>query len=102
MTVAPEEVAAQLAKQQKSKQQDKERETVDNEVIEQDEKPQDDLKNEEGKLMENGFKELEVEEAIEQAKEEKLLGNDVGFSSIPGNGPTKQGSYWEVLRSRIR
>ena len=73
MTVSPEEVAAQLHKQQQSKLEDKQRETVDNEIIEQDERPSDDLQNEEGQMMENSFKELEVEDAIEQAKEEKKL-----------------------------
>lgn len=109
ITVSPEEVAAQLQKQQQSKQEDKQRETVDNEVIEQDERPEDDQFNEEGQLLEGSFKELEVEDAIEQAKEQKLLVSNeampqqkLGTLLFEYCQVIKQASCWEQLRKRIR
>lgn len=98
MTVTPEEVAAQMQKQEQAKLEDKQRDTVDNDVIEQDERASDDEQNDaEGDLMADSFKELEVEEAIEQAKEEKLLsGNpDIGLGSV------KVASYWDLLKARV-
>lgn len=99
MEVTPEEVAFQLQKSEKARQEDKERETVDNEVIEQDEKPIDEAKNEEGALLEGSFQELDIEDAVEKAKEEKLLAGNPQPTPPPGN---KVASYWEILQSRIR
>lgn len=101
MTVSPEEVAAQLKKQQQTRQEDRQRETVDNEIIEQDERPSDDLQNEEGQMLEASFKELEIEEAIEQAKEEKKLQSGNEGETNPGAG-VKLASYWDMLKHRIR
>ncbi len=101
LSVTPEEVAAQMQKQQQKKLEDKDKETIDNDVVEGDEKPADDLKNEEGQKLEGSFKELEVEDAIEKAKEEKQLQSNPSGSTnqIPG---IKVASYWELLQSRIR
>lgn len=101
LTVSPEEVAAQLQKQEKSKQEDKQRETVDNDVIEQDERPDDDLQNTEGDMMSSSFKELEVEEAIEQAKEHKMLNGNPDGGPAPG-GNIKTANMWQILRERIK
>jgi Ca2+-dependent lipid-binding protein len=101
LTVSPEEVAAQLQKQQQSKQEDKQRETVDNDVIEQDENPNDDQQNTEGDMMSSSFKELEVEEAIEQAKEEKMLQGTSDSGPAPG-GNIKTANMWQLLSARIK
>lgn len=102
LSVSPEEVYAQMQKQQQKKLEDKDRETVDNEVVEQDERPSDDLKNDEGNLMEGSFKELEVEDAIDKAKEEKLLATNPEVSSTSNAPAVKVASYWEVLQSRLK
>lgn len=99
LQVSPEEVAEELRKAEQSKQEDKQRETIDNEVVEQDENPSDDLKNEEGALLENSFKELAVEDAIEQAKETKLL---VGGPEIGPIGNFKSASFWDLLAKKIK
>lgn len=101
LTVSPEEVAAQLQKQQKSKQEDKQRETVDNDIIEQDERPDDDQQNTEGDMMSSSFKELEIEEAIEQAKEEKMLTGTPDGGPAPG-GNIKTANMWQILGARIK
>lgn len=101
LTVTPEEVAAQLQKQQQSKLEDKQRETVDNDVIEQDEHPDDDQQNTEGDMMTNAFKELEVEEAIEKAKEEKQLNSNENGGPL-GSSNIKTATLWQLLRKRIR
>ena len=101
MKVSPEEVATQLRKQEQSKQEDKQRETVDNEVIEQDENPSDDQDNQEGQLIEGAFKELEVEDAIDQAREEKMLAGGQDSANVPGVS-AKTANYWTILKRRIK
>lgn len=69
--VSPEDVMRQMHKQVGNKDRDQESETVDTEVLEDGETQ--DEPNEEGAMLETGFKELEIEEAIEKAKQEKKL-----------------------------
>jgi len=95
LVVKPDEVAAQLQKQEQTKLEDKERETVDNEVIEQDERPTDENSNDEGKMMADSFVELEIEDAIDKAKEEKLLSSDVGHNMA------KIGTCYDALSTRF-
>lgn len=64
---------------------DQELETIDNTVVDNSNPQKADVNNEEGKMLESTFKEIEVEEAINRAKEEK------DFKGL------KQGSYWDKL-----
>jgi hypothetical protein len=64
---------------------DQELETVDNGVVDNSNPQNSDVSNDEGKLLESTFKEVEVEEAITRAKEEK------DFKQI------KQSSAWKQL-----
>lgn len=90
--VSPDEVMAQLQEQSSKKEQDRDNETVDSELTEDGEgiiEP-----NEEGRMLESGFKELELEEAVEKAKEEKSLRDTTNVSTI------KSASYWDLLVTR--
>jgi len=74
-----QEVAVQLKKQLSNNESDIDSETVDNDVLHAEEGgPQE--KNDEGKLLETGFQELEVEDAEEKAKEKKELASNPAVS----------------------
>ena len=99
--VKPEEVMAILQKKNKGKTEDKNTETIDGDIIDSEQPSQDDVNNQEGKILENSFKELEVEDAIEKAKELKSLNSPIGLAPVKqDNNSTVQkvATYWELLR----
>lgn len=94
--ITPEEVAAQLKKQEQPDIEDKDSETVDSEAIEvKDPATKQEQENTEGKMLEGGFQELAVEDALEKAKEEKKLQDNPVNSSI-----AKSASHWDLLREK--
>ncbi len=98
--VKPEEVMAILQQKQKGSTEDKNTETVDGDVIDTENPTNDDIQNQEGKILENSFKELEVEDAIEKAQELKKLNMPVMAETTPSNSPVtvqKLANYWEVF-----
>jgi hypothetical protein len=92
VTVSPEEVVAELNKNQ-TLNEDKDTETVDGNIINPEQESQEIEENEEGKLLEKTFPELDVEVAIEKAKENKKL----NFSSAPKSIKTASQTYWDIL-----
>lgn len=103
--VKPEEVMAVLQQKAKGKTEDKNTETVDGDVIDSEQPTQDDIDNQEGKILESSFKELEVEDAIEKAKELKALNTPINLESIKQeNNSTVQkvATYWDLLRDNYK
>lgn len=98
--VKPEEVMAILQQKQRGTTEDKNTETVDGDVIDTENPTNDDVENQEGKILENSFKELEVEDAIEKAQELKKLNLPIGAEQTPLNSPQtvqKLANYWDVF-----
>lgn len=102
LSVTPEEVAAQMQKAESQKLEDRDKETVDNDVIEGDEQQADKAKNEEGDMLESAFKELEVEDAIEKAKEQKQLQSNPSMDSTTNSVGVKFANCWELLKARLK
>lgn len=103
--VKPEEVMAVLQQKAKGKTEDKNTETVDGDVIDSEQPTQDDVNNQEGKILESSFKELEVEDAIEKAKELKALNTPINLESIKQeNNSTVQkvATYWDLLKENYK
>lgn len=103
--IKPEEVMAVLQQKAKGKTEDKNTETVDGDVIDSEQPTQDDIDNQEGKILESSFKELEVEDAIEKAKELKALNTPINLESIKQeNNSTVQkvATYWDLLRDNYK
>ncbi len=102
--VKPEEVYAVLQQKNQGKTEDKNTETVDGEVLDAENPSADDVANEEGKILESAFKELDIEDAIEQVKESKKYNDTANATpTINNEGNSisqKAASYWEVLRSK--
>lgn len=91
--ITPEDVAVQLKKQQQPKLEDKDTETVDSEAIEVDDPTtKNEQENQEGEMLEEAFPELEIEDAIDKAKEEKQLQENPDVSNL-----MKSSSLWDVL-----
>ena len=90
--VSPEDVAAEMQKKQQTSTEDKDTETVDGEVIDDGHELAEN--NQEGQMLEQAFPELEVEDAIEKAKETKKLQGDGGVTI------KSAGNYWELLKLR--
>lgn len=104
--VKPEEVMAILQKKQQGREEDKNTETVDSEVLDSDCPSPDDAKNDEGKVLETAFKELDVEDAIEAAKEQKKynLGGGEQTSLFSGSTNTsiqKAATVLDELRKKL-
>lgn len=92
--VGDEDVIKQLIKKVNNSA-DNNTETVDNEIID----PNADIEdNSEGQILETTFPELEIEDAIQQAKEEKPFEN---IQRVDQNheGLFKR-SYWELLKEK--
>lgn len=99
--VKPEEVRAILDQKHKGKTEDKNTETIDGDIIDSENPTNDDVQNQEGKILETAFKELEVEDAIEKAKELRKLNTPVNNNTIHSNTTTTvhkaASSLWDVL-----
>ena len=103
--VKPEEVMAILQSNQKGNSEDKNTETVDGDVLDIEAPTNDDVNNQEGKILETSFKELEVEDAIEKVRELKQLNLPIGQqgpSEQSGNNYTiqKAANMWEMLKQK--
>lgn len=101
--VKPEEVMAILQNKQQGKTEDKNTETVDGDVIDTENPTNDDINNQEGKILESSFKELEIEDAIEKAQELKELNIPIGEQLQSSNTITtvqKVASCWDVLKEK--
>ncbi len=101
--VQPSEVMAILQQKQQGGPEDKNTETVDGDIIGAEAPLADMDSNLEGKILETAFPELEVEDAIEQAKEMKQLNQPITQEGNFGgqNGCIqKAGSLWDVLKAR--
>lgn len=94
--VTPEEVMAVMNKNN-ANTEDKDAETVDSSMIDSSAPHKDEQQNLEGKMLESTFKELEVEDAIEEAKENKALNSS---DVISGGNNTKYANFWEQLKDR--
>lgn len=93
-SVSPEEVMAVLQEGESSSPlEDQNAETVDSEMMDRSEQTHEEVKNEEGKLMESAFKDLDVEEAIKTVQERKEVeqGSDQG-ELIPKTA-------WDLLKA---
>lgn len=95
--VSPEEVAQILQEKTHTNETDQNTETVDSEMVDKSNPQSADVSNEEGKMLENTFGELDVEEAIEQAKERKTYDDP---ATTTDGASVKIGSYWDLLKSR--
>lgn len=99
--VKPEEVMAILQQKQRGATEDKNTETVDGDVIDTENPTNDDVDNQEGKILENSFKELEVEDAIEKAQELKNLNLPIGATASNNvqtmNVTHKVATLWDVF-----
>jgi hypothetical protein len=104
--IKPDEVMAILQRKSNNSTEDKNTETVDSEILDNEAPSSDDKKNDEGKLLEQSFKELEVEDAIEEAKENKQLQGGEGSSEnlLSANNATVQkvATVWEQLKERYQ
>lgn len=80
-----------ILKEQTSGNEEQENETVDSNVTDISDATNEEAKNDEGKLLESSFPELEVEKAIDQAKEEAK------FKHID-NDQQKTASLWSILQ----
>lgn len=89
--VTPAEIQAVL-QEQENNEGDQNTETVDSDILDKSPSTTEEVKNEEGKLLEHAFKELEVEEAIKTVEERKKMA-----SVNEGAGL----SYWEQLNLYI-
>jgi len=95
--ISPDEVM-QVMNENKQNVGDKNTETVDSDVVDNNAQQQQDIDNEEGKMLESTFKELEVEEAIEKVKERKSYDS---ASSLESNGENvKFANCWEFLKAK--
>lgn len=86
--IKPEEVMAVLQRKAQGQQEDKNTETVDSEILDSAQPSKDDVSNDEGKILETTFKELDVEDAISELKETKKVApaiNSIGPTLL---GPT--------------
>lgn len=91
-SVTPEEVYAVLQENQSNgTTEDQDLETLDGDILDRSSQTQEEIKNEEGKLMEGAFPELEVEDAIETVKERKE------FESPEKLAETTNSSVWDKL-----
>ena len=79
-----------ILKEQVSGDEEQENDTVDSNITDISDATQEEAKNEEGKLLEQSFPELEVEKAIEQAREEAK------FRHIEEG--EKTASIWDILQ----
>lgn len=95
--VSPEEVM-QVMNQNNQNVGDKNTETVDSELIDNNAQQQQDVDNEEGKLLESTFKELEVEEAVDKVQEQKSFEANPSLDS--DNENVKFASCWEILKAK--
>lgn len=109
--VRPDEVMAVLQDKKLGKPEDKSSESIDNDVIDAESPDNSDVQNIEGKILEQSFKEFEVQEAIEVVKEKKQLKLPITTQTKPeDNNPTQNNNYvvqktanfWEVLKSRVK
>ena len=82
-----------ILKEQVSGEEEQENDTVDSNITDISSATNEEAKNDEGKLLENSFPELEVEKAIEQAKE------DSKFKYIEEQ-TQKTASIWGILKQR--
>ena len=93
-----------LQSKNKNTGEDKNTETVDGDVIDAKNPSNDDVNNQEGKILETTFKELEVEDAIEEAKEMKQLNQPITSEGTFGgnNNMTihKAANMWEALKQK--
>ena len=104
--VKPEEVMAILQRKQQGREEDKNTETVDSEVLDSGKPSYDDTKNDEGSVLETAFKELDVEDAIEEAKEQNkynLGGNEQAtlYSGSTNTSIQKAASVLDELRKKL-
>lgn len=83
----------QILKEQVTGDEEQENDTVDSNITDISGATNEEAKNDEGKLLENSFPELEVEKAIEQAKE------DAKFKHIEEQ-TQKTASIWDVLKQK--
>lgn len=80
--ISNDEIRANLSATQQGDKEDQNNETVDSTLTDLTAPSKDEVDNEEGKLLETAFKEVEVEQAIEQAKEESKFRHIDKTSSI--------------------
>lgn len=96
-SVNPTEVAAILQRKQQQKQQNKNPDNLNENETFGVSQPLDDnpgaAENTEGELLEKAFPELEVENALEEAKENKPFAND-------SSNTIKSANYWDLLRQK--
>lgn len=102
--VKPEEVMAILQENRQGLDSNQNTETVDSEVLDTENPSKDDLKNDEGKILESAFKELEVEDAIEEAKDRKKLGpTNVDSQFMQSvNTSVHKVAAWDRLRDKFK
>lgn len=102
--VSPEEVYAVLQQKQQGKVEDKNTETVDSEVLDSESPTRDDANNDEGKVLEQAFKELDIEDAIEKAKENKKyeipLAQPQAITGPNNYTVQKTASMWDLLKEK--
>lgn len=87
---------AQDVNQSLDKYDDPDSETADDDIADID-KNKDVGGNLEGKMIDSGFKELEVEEMLEKEKKQKALMGDGPVASGFGTNFAKTSSYWDHL-----
>jgi DNA-binding transcriptional MerR regulator len=94
--VSTEEIQQVLSEQQNDSTQDSQSETLDNEMVDKQDQLPSEEENLEGKMLESTFKELEVEDAIEIAKERKSYDSSPVLDNNKDSS-IKIGSYWDLL-----
>lgn len=102
--IKPEEVMAVLQRKAQGKTEDKNTETVDAQLIDSENPTIDDSNNDEGRVLESAFKELDVEDAIKEIKENKKYDSTEAASGVllgPSNNNTvqKSASIWSRFAS---
>lgn len=90
--VSPEEVFAVLNESNKNNG-DQNTETIDGELMDKTDQTTEEAKNEEGKVLEHAFKDLEIEEAIKTVKERK----EVEIDKISED--TTPQSAWDLMKA---
>lgn len=90
--IKPDEIMQELQRQNQDQQHDQDLDNVDSSVLDNSPHTQSDVSNTEGKVLENSFKEFDVEIAIDKIKERQ---------SYSGNAPVDKTAesltYWDLL-----
>ncbi len=103
--VKPEEVMAVLQRRRAGSQEDKQTDNIDSEVVDSGNPSAQEISNEEGKLIEQAFQELEVEDAITEAKELKKLNIPIDLNEThqaPNTTVQKIASPWSLCKEAFK